>query len=99
MSDWQPISTAPQLQVVLVHYKNVLGKSRVIKARFTPRYTEEATDECEFGTQEYDEANDRYTLVEGWWECIDNWGDFSYVFVTEGVPDHWMPLPKPPTHS
>lgn len=96
MADWQPIATAPHSIPVLVHYKNSHDKSRVIKARFVARFTEEAGFDYEEGCAEYDEENDRYTTTEGWWEQIDNWPDYGEVAVHEGVPDHWMPLPEPP---
>ncbi|ARV17515.1 hypothetical protein AEP_00555 [Curvibacter sp. AEP1-3] len=92
---WQPIESAPSLQIVLIHYKNSNDRGRTIKARFVPRYTEESHQENDEGVTEYDEANDRYTLIQGWWEQIDNWDDFSEVYVSNN-PTHWMPLPKPP---
>ena len=48
---------------------------------------------------EYDEANDRYTYLEGWWEVIDNWGEFGFVKVHEGEPTHWMMMPIPPREA
>ena len=32
----------------------------------------------------------------GWYECIDNWDDYTEVAIHEGEPTHWMPLPAPP---
>ena len=95
-SNWQPIETAPVLKSVLVHYKNALGNSRIIKAKFIPKYTLEAGEDTE---DEYDEANDRYTCKEGWYETIDNWDDFSCVFVYQGAPDLWQHMPDPPKAS
>lgn len=94
---WQDISTAPVLKSVLIHYKNKLGNSRIIKARFVPRFTVETNSDSDEIAQEYEEANDRYTLQEGWYEVIDNWDDFSSVLVNEGNPDAWHPLPLKPT--
>lgn len=94
--EWLPIESAPKGVAVLIHYKNQLGKSLVIKARYIERFTEEAGHDCEEGVYEYDEANDRYTYTQGWWEMIDNWDDFAFVMVHEGQPDMWQPLPTPP---
>lgn len=94
-SEWQPIATIPPQTAVLIHYKNRLGNSRIVKAKFIPQYTEETngdTDGDDVG--EYDEPNDRYTYVEGFWEMIDNWDDYSFVFISEHKPDAWMPLPR-----
>ena len=93
---WQPIETAPSGKAVLIHYKNRLGNSRVIRARYIQRFTEEAVNDDGEGVDEYDEANDRYTYMEGWWEMLDNWDDYAFVMVNEGQPTHWMPLPEPP---
>ena len=95
---WQPIETAPSGKAVLIHYRNPLGNSRVIKARHIQRFTEESNDEG-MGVDEYDEANDRYTYVEGWWEMLDNWDEYSIVKVCSGTPTHWHPLPAPPVST
>lgn len=92
---WQPIESAPQHENVLITYQNELGKSHVIKARFVPRFTEETDSYLYESCDEYDEANDRYTLIEGWYEQIDNWDDYSEVFIHH-KPTHWQPLPTPP---
>lgn len=90
---WQPIETAPHLQSVLVHYQNDCGKGRTVKAKYVPRFAVEQpeSEDCE----EYDEESDRYTLLPGWYEQIDNWGDFSQVFM-HNAPVKWMPLPPAP---
>lgn len=93
---WQPINTAPPQQEVLIHYTNRCGKSRIVKARFTPRFTVASSGGSDDEYDEYDEVNDRYTYCEGWYEQIDNWSDYSAVHVCEGEPDYWHPLPEPP---
>ena len=54
----------------------------------------ESDDDSEIS--EYDEATDCCYTPEGWYEKIDNWGDYSSVAVVEGEVTHWMPLPAPP---
>lgn len=97
--EWLPIESIRTPSPVLVFYKNSLGNGRIIKARYIKRFSEESNSDfgdSEDGVDEYDEENDRYTYRQGWWECIDNWGDFSFIAVSEGEPTHWMPLPEPP---
>ena len=59
------------------------------------RFKEEcysADDEC---VTEYNEETDEYYLHEGWYECINNWDDYSSIAIDDKV-THWMPLPEPP---
>ena len=79
---------------VLATYKNSYDKNRIIIAVHLDRFREESTyDDCD---DEYSEELDNYFLKEGWYEQIDNWGDFSFVTVCEGIVSHWMPLPVVP---
>lgn len=95
---WVPVSERlPDAnRKVLATYTNELGNRRTIVARWTPAKTVEADTDDDEGVAEYDEATDTYYLREGWWEAINNWGDYSQVFVNEGKVDHWMPLPAAP---
>ena len=89
------IETLPESGVkVLACYRNGLGNLRCIRAMWTAAKTEEANPD-DFN-EEYDEATDTYYVPEGWYECIDNWVNYSSVAVTEGEVTHWMPLPQPP---
>lgn len=44
---------------------------------------------------EYDEETDNYYLLEGWYEVIYNWDEYSSITIEDFV-THWMPLPEPP---
>lgn len=44
---------------------------------------------------EYDEEADEYFLLEGWYEVIKNWDEYSSIVIADFV-THWMPLPEPP---
>jgi hypothetical protein len=79
---------------VLACYKNSLGKSRRIRAMWIAAKTEECGADCD--SSEYDEETDACYLSKGWYECIDNWGDYSSVKVCEGEVTHWMSLPPAP---
>ena len=95
-SEWQSIATAPKGKEVLIHYVNELGKGRTIKAKYVERFFEESSPDSE--NDEYNEADDMYYTLPGWYELIDNWDDFSSVCVHHD-PSHWMPLPSPPTRE
>ena len=79
---------------VLVCYRNSLGNIRRIRAKWTAAKTVEANAEYDWG--EHDEETDTYWTPEGWYECIDNWDEFSSIMVSEGEITHWMPLPLAP---
>jgi hypothetical protein len=80
----------------LAYYKNDLNNGRTVKAKYTTKFTEEANGDDDW--TEYNEADDNYYYPEGWYECIDNWGDFSFVTINHIV-THWQPLPNPPINE
>lgn len=82
---WQPIDTAPKDgRKVILFYRNSHNKPRTVMARWL-------TDE-----QAAETDADGVGLKGGWYECIDNWSDYTEVAIHEGEPTHWMPLPTPP---
>lgn len=44
---------------------------------------------------EYDEETDEYYLLEGYYEVIKNWGDYSSIAIDDFVVA-WKSLPEPP---
>lgn len=89
---WRPISEAPKDGTkMLLKYQNVLHKWRTVKAFYAPKLAIEQNDDGD-GWCEYDEANDRFCLPEGWYECIENWDDYSYVHMNGVSPTHFIPL-------
>ena len=82
---WQPIETAPKTGAKLIAwYLNRNGKARTVMARWL-------TDE-----QAAETDADGVGLEGGWYECIDNWDDYTEVAIHEGEPAYWMPLPAAP---
>ena len=96
---WLPIDTAPNGQTVLVFYRNVCGKARVIKAEYYPKHFLPASDmNYEAEDADYCEEKDEYYTPQGWYELIDNWDDYSHIRA-DISPTHWQPLPNPPAES
>lgn len=93
---WIPVSQQmpPVSRGVLAFYKNALGHGRIIRAEWIPAKTIVADTEDQ--ESDYDEATDEFYVPQGWYEKINNWDDYSSVFVGEGTITHWMPLPAPP---
>lgn len=91
---WQDISTAPENKPILVYYKNSLGNGRVVKAIYYPRFFLESSGE-DWELDEYSEKQDCSFIQEGWYEMIDNWGEYSSIVIDEGVPTLWHDLPYP----
>lgn len=83
---------------VIAYYLNSYGKGRTIRAQHVEAWTIEAEDVADVDTDcvEYSEQDDCYYLLQGWYECIDNWDEYYRVAVTEGPITHWMPLPAAP---
>ena len=85
---WQSIESAPKTgRKVILFYKNRLNVGRTVIARWL---TDEQATEID---------GDDVGLEGGWYECIDNWDDFTEVAIHEGEPSHWMPLPAPPIEA
>jgi len=78
----------------LASFVNRIGKRRTIKAFYARRFTIEG-EGSEEANEEYHEDNDCYYLIEGWYEVIENWSDFSSIYVVEGDVSHYMIMPKP----
>lgn len=83
---------------VLACYTNSHGKVRRIRAEYVASKSRELDDFCDpdESAAEYDEETDQHYWSPGWYECIDNWSDYTSLAVTEGDVTHWMPLPAVP---
>ena len=79
---------------VLACYRNSLGDSRTVRAEWVGKHRRAARDleDLDDSDTDYDELTDEYYWPEGWYEKIDNWGDFSSVRIVEGTVTHWVDL-------
>ena len=67
----------------------------VCVGQYIPRYCEKALDvNWDEEATEYSEEKDEYYPLEGWYESISNWDDYSLIGISDFVLA-WMPLPKP----
>lgn len=94
MSEWTSVEDSLPAKYCLAVYVTPRGQQRIIRAMYVTKYEIEATgDECD---SETNDADDLEYIRAGWYELIDNWGDYSSVRVCEGVVTHWTPLPLTP---
>ncbi len=81
---------------VLARYYNCNNFKRTVVAQFIKRFTEEAVEDgCDHRelNSEYCEERDASFVKEGWYECLDNWEEYSSILIGEGVVVEWMELP------
>lgn len=78
---------------VQAYYLNSHGKGRSIRAHHIKAWTVEVEpDDPDVECVEYSEQQEAYYLLEGWYELMDNWEQYSSIAVTEGVITQWAPL-------
>lgn len=93
-AEWVSVRDELPAKYCLAVYETSRGQQRIIRAMHVKQYQIEANgDECD---SETNEADDMEYIKAGWYECIDNWGEYSSVKVCEGEVTHWMPLPSLP---
>ena len=83
-------------QVVCACYRNEAGELCQIRAEFVAPKSRRAEDFDDLGEVDFDEATGLGYWPAGWYECIDNWGDYSRVQVCEGEVIAWVALPALP---
>lgn len=85
---------------VLAVFSTENGNQFRICAHFTREGESEVYDFDEHDSYAYyDEEKDKYFYHEGWYENIENWGDFSSIYVCEGEVTHLMDLPESPNRD
>lgn len=99
--DWVPVSddTLPEpcaeVQVTCeVRYSDGMKHKYQSIAQWIPKNCEEALGiNWDVEATEYNEEKDEYYPLEGWYESIKNWDEFSLVAISDFVVA-WKPLPE-----
>jgi hypothetical protein len=102
--DWIPVSERlpennTKVQVTGVRYSEYTKKN--IYVRFNAKYigkhsikVDDMWSYCEDYTwNDYVEEEDEYYVKEGWYETIENWDDYTEVYVNDYKVIAWQPLP------
>ena len=64
-------------------------------ASYVHRYSIESTGYCNWEEcDEYNEEEDKYYALPGWYERVHNWDDYSYCVIEDRVVA-WRELPEP----
>ena len=64
-------------------------------ASYVHRYSIESTDYCNWEEcDEYNEEEDKYYALPGWYERVHNWDEYSYCAIEDFV-IAWRELPEP----
>ena len=64
-------------------------------ASYVHRYSIESTDYCNWEEcDEYNEEEDKYYALPGWYERVHNWDDYSYCAIEDFV-IAWREKPEP----
>ena len=101
---WIPVSERlpdnnTKVQVTGVRYSEYIQKN--IYVRFNAKYigkhsikVEDMWSYCEDYTwNDYVEEEDEYYVNEGWYETIENWDDYTELYVSDYKVIAWQPLP------
>jgi hypothetical protein len=81
---WISVETKLPEGVVLVSYQKKYAGNLICKACYFKKHEQETNDDDHY---DYNEEDDTYYIPEGWYECIDNWDDYSSVAI-QGVVTH-----------
>ena len=92
---WIPCSEKMPSETVIATVETKAFKHRyVCEAVWIPRWTWKASfDEWE-DCSEYNEDDDEYYVLEGWYERVHNWDEYAYVAIDDDV-IAWMSMPIP----
>lgn len=92
---WIPVSERLPEDTVIVTVETKMFKQKyVCKAVWIPRWSKKAEYDNWEDCSEYNEDEDEYYVLEGWYERVHNWDEYSYVGIEDDV-IAWMPLPEP----
>ena len=84
----------PEGTVIATAETKTFKHKYVCEAVWIPRWTRKAEYDNWEDCTEYNEDEDEYYVLEGWYERVYNWDEYSYVAIEDDV-IAWTPLPKP----
>ena len=92
---WRDATTLPAKdEVVLAKCVGENGYEVVVRAEYYRQYQELAEGNGEeFDTIELCPDDDEWYLKEGWYELIQNWSEYSSLYIDMLV-EKWLPIPK-----
>lgn len=103
-NQWIPVSerlpeTNKDVQVTFREYMEYCKKYRygICKAIYIPKYSvtnEEMNWDNDDTNYDYLEKEDKYYVPSGWYEVVENWSDYTHVYISCEV-TAWQPLPEP----
>ena len=69
-----------------------------LRAMYVAKYNlEEPNIEDSEVDCDYNEDDDVYYIAEGWYELIENWGDYEMIVINDNYTiTDWQPLPPEP---
>ena len=92
---WIPCSEGLPEDTVIVTVETKTFKHKyVCEAVWVPRWSKKAEYDNWEDCSEYNEDEDEYYVLEGWYERVHNWDEYSFVGIEDDV-IAWMPLPEP----
>lgn len=92
---WIPCSERLPEDTVIVTVETKTFKHKyVCEAVWVPRWSKKAEYDNWEDCSEYNEDEDEYYVLEGWYERVHNWDEYSFVGIEDDV-IAWMPLPEP----
>ena len=92
---WIPCSERKPEDTAIVTVETKTFKNKyVCEAVWIPRWSKKAEFDDWEDCSEYNEDEDEYYVLEGWYERVHNWDEYSFVGIEDDV-IAWMPLPEP----
>ena len=85
----------PPGKKVFCSFINRQGNRRRICGHYLPALFMESDPDTDAEIEWSDDEETAY-YKEGWYENIENWDDYAFIAVCEGVVTHWTPLPDHP---
>lgn len=102
MPQWIPVTseTMPESGVTVLlccerTYDCKILYRYICDGQYIAKHTEIVGNAVDDLATEYDEETDEFYLLEGFYERIKNWDEYSSVVIADNV-THWMPMPQLP---